>query len=111
MTGNLTWPDYLILALYLIATLAIGIWMGRGSSSLAGYFLAERKTNWILACVSIIATDTSAISFMGIPGWVYSKDLKYAMGSLLMPLVMVAVVLLFVPMFFRLKVFTVYEYL
>src|SRR5262249_39207872 len=39
------------------------------------------------------------------------KDLKYAMGALLMPPVMVIVVLLFVPMFFRLKVFTVYEYL
>jgi SSS family solute:Na+ symporter len=110
-TGTLTWPDYLVLALYLTATVAIGIWMGRGTKSLGGYFLAERKTHWILACVSIIATDTSAISYMGIPGWVYQKDLKYTMGSLLMPPIMVVVVLLFVPLFFRLKVFTVYEYL
>src|SRR3954470_16542746 len=90
--------DYVVLAAYIVATVALGSWMGRGSSSsLGGYFLAERKTHWILACVSIIATDTSAISYMGIPGWVYEKDLKYPLGSLLMPPVMLVIVLVFVP--------------
>ena len=109
--GPLTWADYLVLALYLISALTIGMLVGRGASSLGGYFFAERKTHWILACISIIATDTSAISYMGIPGWIYAKDLKFAMGSLLMPPAMLIVVWIFVPMFFRLRVFTVYEYL
>jgi len=104
--------DYVVLVAYTIATVALASWMGRGSTrSLGGYFLAERKTHWILACVSIIATDTSAISYMGVPGWVYEKDLKYSLGSLLMPPVTLLIVMLFVPLFFRMKVFTVYEYL
>jgi len=109
---TLTWPDYAVLALYLVCTLLLAMWMGRGSSSsLGSYFFAGRKAPWIIVCVSIIATDTSAISYMGVPGWVYAKDLKFAAGSVLMPPVMLIVVLLFVPLFFRLKVCTVYEYL
>src|SRR4051794_26667720 len=109
---QLSIADYLVLAIYIVATVALGSWMGRGSSeSLGSYFLAERNTHWILACISILATDTSAISYMGVPGWVYEKDLKYALGSLLMPPVMLVIVLVFVPLYFRMKVFTVYEYL
>ena len=111
LVAQLAFPDYLVLILYMVATVILGSWMGRGQSSLGGYLLAERKTHWFLACISIIATDTSAISVMGVPGWIYDKDLKYSMGSFLMPPVMLIVVLVFVPIFFRTKVFTVYEYL
>jgi SSS family transporter len=109
---NLSIADYIVLAAYIVATVILGSWMGRGSDeSLGSYFLAERTTNWILACISILATDLSAISYMGVPGWVYQKDLKYALGSLLFPPVMLVIVLIFVPIYFRMKVFTVYEYL
>ncbi len=111
LAAGLTWPDYLVLVLYIAATVGIASWVCRGQNSLGGYFLAERRTHWILACVSIIATDMSAISYMGVPGWVYEKDLKYSLGSLLYPVVMLIVVVVFVPLFFRMKVFTVYEYL
>lgn len=103
--------DYAVLAVYLIAVVALGIWMGRGQSSLTGYFLANRKAPWIVACFSIIATDFSAISYMGMPAWVYQKDLKYIFGQILTPLTFLLVVLVFVPIYFRLQVFTVYEYL
>ena len=72
-----TTTDYTVLIVYLIAVVAIGIRLGRGQSSLAGYFLANRKAPWIVACFSIIATDFSAISYMGMPAWVYEKDLKW----------------------------------
>jgi SSS family solute:Na+ symporter len=111
LAAALTAPDYVVLFLYIVATVVLGGLMCRGQTSLGGYFLAERKTHWILACVSIIATDISAISYMGMPGWVYEKDLKYSVGSVLYPVVMLIVVIVFVPLFFRLKVFTVYEYL
>ena len=107
-----TAADYAVLFFYLIAVVAMGIWLGRGQSTLAGYFLANRKAPWIVACFSIIATDFSAISYMGFPAWVYDKDLKYIfLCGLLTPLSFVAVVLVFVPIYHRLQVFTVYEYL
>lgn len=107
----LTAPDYVALVVYLVATVAIGAWLCRGKATLGSYFLADRKTHWILACVSIIATDISALSYMGVPGWIFEKDLKYSAGAVLYPLVMFVVVLIFVPLFVRLNVFTVYEYL
>ena len=103
--------DYAVIALYLLATMAIGTWMCRGQSTLGEYFLAERKTHWFVACVSIIATDVSAMSYMGTPAWVYQKDLRQPAGLILLPLIMLLVVLVFVPLYYRLNVFTVYEYL
>ncbi len=103
--------DYVVVVVYLATCITLGSWLCRGQSSIGEYFLAGRKAPWILACISIVATDLSAISYMGVPGWMYTHDLKYSTANLLMPLVMLAVVAIFVPIFFRLRVFTVYEFL
>ncbi|MEX0643482.1 MAG: sodium/solute symporter [Pirellulales bacterium] len=106
-----TWPDYLVLSLSLAICVAVGIWVGRGQDTLGDYFLAGRNTHWILACISIIATDLSAISYMGYPGWLYTHDLKFYAGAILTPLAFLLVIIVFIPTFYRLKVFTTYEYL
>ncbi len=111
LLADLTGPDYLVLIAYILAVVALGTWLGRGQSSLTDYFLAERNTHWIVAAVSIIATDLSAISYMGMPAWLYKKDLKFMFGSIFTPITFLLVIVLFLPIFYRLKVFTVYEYL
>jgi len=107
----LTTPDYLVLIIYTVAVVVVGSWLGRGQGSLEGYFLADRRVPWFVACVSIIATDLSAISYMGMPAWVYEKDLKFLFASILTPISFLLVILVFVPIYYRLRVFTVYEYL
>jgi solute:Na+ symporter, SSS family len=111
LLAALTTPDYVVLAVYTVVVVVIGSWLGKGQDSLAGYFLADRRVPWVVACVSIIATDLSAISYMGMPAWVYEKDLKFLFGSILTPVSFLLVVLVFVPIYYRLRVFTVYEYL
>ena len=103
--------DYVILAVYMLAVVCLGSWVGRGQTSTAGYLLAERKSHWFVVCVSIIATDLSAVSYMGVPGWLYRHDLKYFMASAFSPLIMLLVVVVFVRTYHRLGVVTVYEYL
>ena len=111
LIAQLTLPDYVLLVAYIAATVALGSFLGRGQSSLTDYFLADRKTHWILAAVSIIATDLSAISYMGMPAWMYEHDLKFLSGVVFTPLTFLLVIVLFLPVFYRLQVFTVYEYL
>ena len=83
--------DYLVVVSYLLLVVVAGSWMGRGQSTVAEYFLAGRKMNWLVVCVSVAATDLSAISFTGVPAWLYAKDLKYSMGVFLLPFILLFV--------------------
>ncbi len=103
--------NLLIVVVYLSGTVALGIWLARGQRSLEDYFVAGRATPWWVVAVSIIASDFSAISYMGGPAWVFQKDLQVAMGIVLFPFIMLLVVYLFVPFLARLRRFTIYEYL
>ena len=103
--------DYLVVVVYLLLVVVAGSWMGRGQSTVSEYFLAGRKMNWLVVCISVAATDLSAISFTGVPAWLYAKDLKYSMGVFLLPFILLFVLFYFVRVFHRLKVFTTYEYL
>ncbi|MCP4645991.1 MAG: hypothetical protein GY851_36440, partial [bacterium] len=59
--------DWAVVALYLIAMVAIGLWMARGQKSKRDYFLGGRNLNWFVVGVSIVATETSALTFIGVP--------------------------------------------
>jgi sodium-coupled monocarboxylate transporter 8/12 len=60
----------------------------------------------------MIATEFSAISFIGGPAWVFEKDLRFAVaGLLLSPIALLVAIYLFLPFLAKLKLFTVYEYL
>ena len=103
--------DYLFVVFYLLLVIGAGSWIGKGQKTVGEYFLASRKMNWLVVCISIAATDLSAISFTGVPAWLYSKDLKYSMGVFLLPFVLLFVLKYFVRTFHRFQVFTTYEYL
>src|SRR5581483_5183487 len=103
--------DYLVLVAYLLVSIFVGTYASRGKKSFDDYCVADRKIPWWAACVSIVATDLSGVSYIGVPAWIYRHDLKYNFGTILMPLVMLAVVLIFVPVFYRAGVYTIYQYL
>jgi len=111
LATTITAVDYAVVFLSLAVCVAIGCWVGRGQDSLGEYFLTGRNTHWLLACISIIATDLSAISYMGVPGWIFQHDLKFSAGAILTPLAFFLMIIVFIPTFYRLKVFTTYEYL
>jgi SSS family solute:Na+ symporter len=103
--------DYAVLLVYLAGSIFIGMYASRGKKSFDDYCVADRKIPWWAACVSIVATDLSGVSYIGVPAWIYRHDLKYNFGTILMPLVMLAVVMIFVPVFYRAGVYTIYQYL
>ena len=111
MGGNFGLAGFVVLAVYMTATVLLGLSFTRKQKTLAGYFLAERSAPWWAVGISVLACDLSAISYMGAPSWSYYKDLRYAMGSFLLPLVAIIVAFLFIPFLARLKVYTIYEYL
>ena len=104
--------DVSILVVYIIATVCIGLWHAKKQKSLEDYFLADRNIPWWAAGISIVASDTSAVSYIGLPAYVFKDDLQLLIGLLItLPIAWVIVTLLFVPFMARLHLYTVYQYL
>ncbi len=110
MTG-LTTLDHLVLFVYLALVVGIGSSFVRNQKDTEEYFLAGRRMPWVAVGISIFATLFSAISLLGSPGWVYDHNLTLGLTLLTIPLVTPVVILVFLPFYHRLKVFTAYQYL
>ncbi|MFB3903703.1 MAG: sodium/solute symporter [Acidobacteriota bacterium] len=110
-SGAFSTFDWSILIVYMALSLLIGVSFYRKQGNSSDFFLAGRGMSWFPIAISIMATDLSAISYMGVPALVFQKDLKYFLAIIVLSGTMVVVSVLFVPIFFRLKLFTVYEYL
>ncbi|MEX0642526.1 MAG: sodium/solute symporter [Pirellulales bacterium] len=111
MTGSLGIGGYLVLVVYMVATVWLGLSFARKQKNLAEYFLAERAAPWWAVGISVLACDLSAISYMGSPAYTFYNDLRLPMSSFLVPLVAWIVAFLFIPFLARLQVYTIYEYL
>jgi SSS family transporter len=111
LAGTFGIADYLVLLAYLTVSVFIGAYASRGKKSFDDYCVADRRIPWWAACVSIVATDLSGVSYIGVPAWIYHHDLKYNFGIVLMPFVMLAVAIIFVPIFYHAGVYTIYQYL
>jgi solute:Na+ symporter, SSS family len=61
----------------LIGTTALGVWLGRGQKSAKDYFVAGQAIPWWAILFSVVATETSALTFISIPGLAYLTDLSF----------------------------------
>src|SRR2546423_11979900 len=68
MNPGLTAIDLVIVALYGIGTVALGSWFARRQRNLSTYFVGDRNVSWWLVLISIVATETSTVTFLSIPG-------------------------------------------
>jgi SSS family solute:Na+ symporter len=103
--------DVIVLVLYLAGVIGLGTWMGRSQTSARDYFLAGRGMPWWAIMLSVVATETSALTFISIPATAYTADfwiLQLAAGYLI-GRVGVAYVLL--PGYFRGELTTAYALL
>ncbi|MBJ6911569.1 sodium:solute symporter, partial [Vibrio cholerae] len=66
---------------------------------------------WFTAGVSILATYISAMTFIGMPGWVYQSGMEALSIHLNYPIVIFFAVVFFIPVFYRMGFTSIYEYL
>ncbi len=103
--------DYAVLAVYLGALVAMGVYFSRREKSTADFFLGGRRIPWWAAGMSIFGTQLSAITFMAIPAKAYHTNWVYFLGQLMILAVAPVVVFVYLPLLRRLDVTTAYEYL
>lgn len=88
--------DYLIIAAYLVGVAIFGIVSGGKQKSIQDYFLGSHVVPWWAACFSIVAAETSALTFISIPGLAYLTNLNFLQVTIgyLLGRIVVATVLL-----------------
>ena len=77
MKTNFTALDFIVLVAYLIATTVLGIWLGRNQKDSKDYFVAGHRIPWWAVLFSVVATETSALTFISIPGLAYTTNLGF----------------------------------
>lgn len=106
--SNLDWA-------VLIATLAFivfyGLWKTRSVNSTESYILGDRELKWYTIGLSIMATQASAITFLSTPGQGFDDGMRFAQFYFGLPIAMILLCVFVLPIFYRLKVYTAYEYL
>ena len=103
--------NWIVLIVYFAAMLYLGTRVGKSNNSTESYFLGSRKIPWWAIGLSVMATQCSAVSFIGMPGWGYTSGLARLTYTFQFPLVMLILMTTFVPFFYNTKVVSVYEYL
>jgi SSS family solute:Na+ symporter len=105
-------PDYVIVVVYLLGTLALGFWIGRRIKTGSDYFLGGRRLPWWAIGMSLVATDIGGTDMVGVGGAAYKHGLAVANFEWIgcVP-AMILGAFVFIPFFYRTGVFTIPEYL
>ena len=106
----LTAADGAVILVYLGGIIAFGLWSGRHAQSTRDYFLGGRNLPWWSVGFSIVATETSALTFIGVPAMAYGPDhltflqiiLGYVIARILLAMVLV-------PHYFRGEIYSPYQ--
>jgi len=108
---RMNYLDWLVLFGTIIFIVVYGSLKTRGHKSIEGYLKGDNSLKWWMIGISIMATQASAITFLSTPGQAIEDGMRFLQFYLGLPLAMVIISITMVPIYYRLKVYTAYEYL
>src|SRR6266508_2917790 len=111
--------DYVVLLLYLAGITIFGVMFRRSQRTVKDYFLGDKNTSWIVISLSIVATETSTLTLIGVPALAFANyaqpeqggNFTYLQVVLGYIVARVLISLLFIPAYFRGDLLTAYELL
>ena len=107
----MSWIDWTVMIGTLAAIVAYGVIKTRNVNSVKSYLLGDKDLAWWTIGLSVMATQASAITFLSTPGKAYEDGLGFAQFYFGMPVAMVILCVFVLPIYYRLNVYTAYEYL
>jgi solute:Na+ symporter, SSS family len=111
--GSLSTIDLAIVAIYIVGTTLLGAWFARRQTSMRTYFVGDRNVAGWLILISIVATETSSVTFLSVPGLAFAPGgnltfLQLAFGFLIGRLV---IAWLLLPQYLRGERYSAYQLL
>lgn len=103
--------DWMVMLGTLLAIVTYGIWKTRHVKTSRSYLRGDDDLKWWTIGLSIMATQASAITFLSTPGQAFDDGMRFVQFYFGMPIAMVFLAIVVLPIYYRLKVYTAYEYL
>ncbi len=103
--------DWIVLFGTLFTIVGFGVWKTRQQQTVNDYLRGGNSMNWFTIGLSVMATQASAITFLSAPGLGYESGLRFVQFYFGLPLALIIISAFIIPIYYRLKVYTAYEYL
>lgn len=107
----MSWIDWVVLFGTLIFIVVYGVYKTRGKKDIDNYLRGGDDSKWWAIGLSIMATQASAITFLSTPGQAYTDGMRFVQYYFGLPIAMIIISVFFLPIYYRAKVYTAYEYL
>ena len=112
MDFEITNIDLAVVAIYLIASRAVPLWLTRGGQGdTDGFFLGGRNFIWPMIGFSLFATNMSGASFVGMAGAGYTNGIAVFSYEWMAAVILVIFIFFLLPFYLRSGVFTMPEFL
>src|SRR5210317_1465012 len=103
--------DWIILIATLAFIVLYGVWKNNSHKNIQEYLKGGNQARWWTVGLSVMATQASAITFLSTPGQAYHDGMGFVQFYFGLPIAMVVIILVFIPLYYRLNVQTAYEFL
>ncbi|MCB0569510.1 MAG: sodium:solute symporter [Phaeodactylibacter sp.] len=103
--------DWIVMLSTLLGIVVYGVWKTRHINTVQSYLLGDNDLPWWTIGLSVMATQASAITFLSTPGQAYEDGMRFAQFYFGLPVAMVILCIFVLPYYYRLRVYTAYEYL
>ena len=107
----MTGLDWVVLVGTIAFIALYGAWRSRGIRTVESYLRGDNELRWPTIGLSIMATQASAITFLSVPGQAYEDGMRFVQFYFGLPVAMVIISAVIVPIYYRLRVYTAYEFL
>ncbi len=113
MAGKFEALDWAVLAVYLVGTSWLADRLAGKKQTIRDFFLGGRRLPWPAVCGSIVASEVSGVTFVGVPAIIFAVggDYRFLMLSIGMILARVVVGYVFVPAYYRQEIYSPYEFM
>jgi solute:Na+ symporter, SSS family len=103
--------DYVIVTAYLAGVTLAGFFISRGQLSPIDYFLGGKKLSWPSVGLSIVASETSTLTFISIPGLAYKENMHFLQLAVGYFIGRLLVTVIFLPAYYKGNLETAYDFL
>ena len=108
--GAIGQVDLIVVGLAVILLFVISYIFGREEKDTKDFFLGGRKVPSIVACLSFVATEVSALTIIGVPATAYSENWQYLQFFIGSAAARIMVAFLFIPVFYKYNCTSIYEF-
>ena len=103
--------DWIVIVVYLLGVVVLGAWFGKDQRNTRDYFLGSKNTPWWGIGLSIVATETSALTIISVPAMAYGADISFLQIIIGYVIARIILAIVMVPLYFRGEIYSPYQLL